>query len=110
MGVNRSGNATVAFSLSGPSFFPTVAYVQLDERGRAGPVHIAAASTVPDDCFTGYPSQGGNGIARWGDYSASTSAADGSIWFANEYIPNKPRSVLANWGTFISRVAPGDDD
>jgi hypothetical protein len=29
---------------------------------------------------------------------------DGSIWIAGEYIPNAPRSVLANWGAFIARV------
>jgi hypothetical protein len=30
--------------------------------------------------------------------------ADGdTVWFANEYIPG-PRTVLANWGTFIGRM------
>jgi len=110
VGVGRHGKAVVAFSLVGPTFFPSVGYVQLDEDGNAGPVHIAASGVGPDDGFTGYPSQGGTGISRWGDYSTATLAADGSIWFANEYIPNKPRSLFANWGTFISRVATSGEE
>jgi hypothetical protein len=36
---------------------------------------------------------------------------DGSIWLANEYVSPRPRTLLANWGTFVTRLArPGDDD
>jgi hypothetical protein len=29
---------------------------------------------------------------------------DGAIWMGNEFIPNAPRTLLANWGTFVSRL------
>jgi hypothetical protein len=63
--------------------------------------------------FTIYPAEGGNGVGRWGDYSAAV--ADGNrIWFAAEYIPNACptltnatcRTSLANWGTFFATVNP----
>jgi hypothetical protein len=38
-----------------------------------------------------------------GDYSAAVFA-DGAIWMGNELIPNAPRTLLANWGTFLSRL------
>lgn len=58
------------------------------------------------DGFTRYPFFGGSRAARWGDYSAAVADADGSIWFANEYISNSPRTVLANWRTFIGNIFP----
>ena len=38
--------------------------------------------------------------------TAAVMPEDGTIWFANEYIPNAPRTVLANWGTFIGKIQP----
>ena len=98
--IGVSGNSgVICFSLVGPDYFPSAAYVTL---GGWGPVRIVADGMAPDDGFTGYPQYNGNGVARWGDYSAAVS--DGkNIWFANEYIPNLPRTVLANWGTWIGK-------
>jgi hypothetical protein len=59
---------------------------------------------APDDGFTAYKAYGGNGIGRWGDYSAAV-ASGGTIWMANEYIPGGARTVLANWGTYISHIS-----
>jgi hypothetical protein len=42
-------------------------------------------------------------VARWGDYSAAVFA-DGAICMGNEFIPNAPRTLLANWGMFLSRL------
>jgi hypothetical protein len=70
-----------------------------------GPIQIAAPGAAPDDGFTGYGAFGGR-VARWGDYSAAVADADGAIWMAVEYIPNSPRTVLANWGTFIGKIVP----
>ena len=28
------------------------------------------------------------------------------VWMAAEYIPGGPRTVFANWGTFIGRIVP----
>ena len=49
----------------------------------------------------------GNGVARWGDYSAAFGDTDGSIWMAAEWIPNTPRSSITNWGTFIGQLRLG---
>ncbi|MGH2448642.1 MAG: hypothetical protein ACRDFS_08580, partial [Chloroflexota bacterium] len=105
IGVNDRGNGVMGFSLSGPSYYPSTAYVNVGVNGVSSPIHLGAAGQLPDDGFSGYPAEGGAGIGRWGDYSAAIADPSGkSIWLANEYIPNDPRTQLANWGTFISNV------
>ncbi|MDP9088242.1 MAG: hypothetical protein M3O26_05845 [Pseudomonadota bacterium] len=94
----------MVFTLVGPDYYPSAAYTRMEEDGTSA-VHIAADGAAPDDGFTGYKAYGGNGVGRWGDYSAAVS--DGaSVWLATEYIPNKPRTVLANWGTSIIQIQP----
>jgi hypothetical protein len=95
----------MSFSIAGTSMYPSVAYVPIDAKGT-GAITIVAPGAGPDDGFSGYPILGGDRAGRWGDYSAAVADQDGTIWFANEYIPNAPRTSLANWGTFIGRVAP----
>lgn len=100
-------NGLVGFTLVGPDFFPSAAYVNIggDDDSNNSAVHIAANGAAPDDGFTGYVLLGGSNVARWGDYSAAVS--DGhNVWFATEYIPNSPRTALANWGTFVTKVRP----
>jgi hypothetical protein len=107
IGVNSAGNGVVAFSISGPNFYPSTGYAKISLRSGVGPIHIAGVGAVPDDGFTGYTAYGGSGrVARWGDYSAAVAGPDGSIWSAAEYIPGGPRTLLANWGTYISHVTP----
>ncbi len=106
IGVNAAGRGVMSFTLVGPSFFPSAAYTTIDAVGAAGDVHIASLGAGPEDGFSGYRFFGGSRTARWGDYSAAVASQDGTIWLATEYIPNKPRSVLADWGTFISNVIP----
>jgi hypothetical protein len=101
--VNRFGVGAMAFTLSGPDFFPSAAYVRFALGRTVGPIHITGAGALPEDGFTGYAAFGGNGVARWGDYSAAVFG-DGAIWMGNEFIPNAPRTVNANWGTFLSRL------
>jgi hypothetical protein len=101
--VNRSGVGAMCFTLSGPDFFPSAAYVRFASGRTAGSIHVTGAGTAPEDGFTGYQAFGGNGVARWGDYSAAV-AADGAIWMGNEFIPDTPRTVNANWGTFITQL------
>jgi hypothetical protein len=76
--------------------------VKVNEGGTSA-VHIAADGAAPDDGFSGYVYFSGGNVGRWGDYSAAVSDGN-SVWFATEYIPNLPRTVLANWGTFIAVV------
>ncbi|MHB8958104.1 MAG: hypothetical protein ACYDAN_00560 [Candidatus Limnocylindrales bacterium] len=103
--VNGEGQALMAFSVAGPDYFPSAGYVSLSSWG-AGAVHISGRGAGPDDGFTGYPQYTGGSVARWGDYSAAVVDENGSFWTAAEYIPNVPRTLLANWGTFITRVSP----
>jgi len=112
IGVNDFGQAAMTFTLVGPDFFPSAAYVRIG-AGGAGDVHVSGAGRDPEDGFSGYRAFGGGGTARWGDYSAAVAAADGSIWMAAENIPlacpSAPqsgcRTTFANWGTFITHVS-----
>ena len=101
--VNRFGVGAMAFTLSGPDFFPSAAYVRFALGRAVGPIHITGQGALPEDGFTGYAAFGGNGVARWGDYSAAVYG-DGAVWMGNEFIPDAPRTQLANWGTFLSRL------
>ncbi len=110
VGVDADSDGAIAFTLVGPSYFPSAAYAILDKGKVFKVVHVAGAGEDPEDGFTGYPQFGGNGVARWGDYSAATSDGE-RVWFANEFIPeacsvNAPpcRAVLFNWGTFVASV------
>ena len=106
VGVNKLGKGVMSFSIAGTSMYPSVGYVPIDATHGAGPITLVAQGAGPDDGFSGYQIFGGDRAGRWGDYSAAVADFDGTIWFANEYIPNAPRALLANWGTFIGKVAP----
>ena len=69
--VNRSGVGAMAFTLSGPDFFPSAAYVRFAFGRTVGSIHVTGPGALPEDGFTGYAAFGGNGVARWGDYSAA---------------------------------------
>lgn len=98
--IAANGQGAMVFTLVGPDYFPSAAFVTLGGQGVSSSVRVAADGVGPDDGFTAYPQFGGTGAARWGDYSAA--ATDGeSIWMATEYIPGGARTVLANWGTFV---------
>ncbi len=104
VGVNTSGKGVIAYTLVGPTFFPSLGYSLINASLPAGNVHIIAQGSAPEDGFSGYPAYGGSGSARWGDYSAAVADGMGNIWFAGEYIPIGPRSTLANWGTAIGMI------
>ncbi len=106
IGVNAAGLGAMTFTLVGPDYYPSAAYVRLNVASGDSDVHIAAAGAGPEDGFTGYRGFGGDRVARWGDYSAAVADENGKIWIATEYIPPLPRTVLANWGTFIGQVSP----
>jgi hypothetical protein len=110
LGVNQDGRGAMTFTLTGPDYFPSAAYVTLQDGKTpqtGGAVHLVGPGQASEDGFTGYPEFGGNGTARWGDYSAAVAGPDGSIWMGTEYIPGAPgteRTSLANWGTFVSHL------
>ena len=91
--------------VSAYSDYPSAAWVSLT-GGTASSVHVSAAGQLPEDGFTGYVIEGGAGTSRWGDYHAATADEAGNLWMSVEYIPNAPRTLLANWGTHITMVAP----
>ena len=80
--VNRLGIGAMAFTLSGPDFFPSAAYVRFALRRPAGAIHVSAAGVLPEDGFSGYTAFGSPtpGVARWCDYSAAVAAEAPSGW------------------------------
>ena len=105
IGVNADGRGAMVFSIMGVHYYPSVAYTTIGPRGT-GAVHIAAAGVLPEDGFTCYEkfNFGEPTNCRWGDYSAAFAVPNGRIYLAGEYIPPRPRTVLANWGTFVGRL------
>lgn len=101
MGTN--GKGVIAFTLSGANDYPSTGMATLGESG-IGTVSILAAGTAPHDGFSGYKYFGGGGSGRTGDYSAAVIDEHGAIWIASEYIPSGPRTLLANWGTFLAEI------
>jgi hypothetical protein len=104
MAINKNGQGVMGFTLSGPGFFPSFAYIRMSTGGAGGVVHLVAPGFLPEDGFSGYPTFGGAGVARWGDYGFAAVDPKGDVWVAGEYIPNRPRVRLANWGTWIEMV------
>jgi hypothetical protein len=111
LAINDAGNGVIGGTISSTSMHPSVVYALLDATHGAGPLHLAFTGPVGDDGFTGYtnPATGAatnqKGVARWGDYGAAGVDSDGSIWVANE-TTSLTRTLLANWGTFVSHVTP----
>jgi hypothetical protein len=102
---NNDGDVAMGFTLTGPGYYPSAAWVSLT-GGSSSAVHVSAAGQLPEDGFTGYVIEGGAGTARWGDYHAATADESGNLWMSVEYIPNAPRTLFANWGTHVTKVAP----
>ena len=111
--ISANGKGVMTFSLSGPDFYPSSAYVRIGTGGTIGAVRLITAGVKPADGFTGYQPYGGNGVERWGDYSAAVpDYTTGSIWVAAEDIPGSfgfdspGLHYLANWGTSVAQVTP----
>jgi hypothetical protein len=112
IGAGNAGNATMVFSLTGPTgnamspngFYPSVGYVPVSMGQGAGDIRLAAAGVAPDDGFTIYDPAAGF-LGRWGDYSAAVADGNGVVWIASEYIGG-PRDTFTNWSTFLGSVKP----
>lgn len=104
--VNAQGVGAIAVTLVGVNWYPSAALIPFSTVSTPTTIQIAAAGMLPEDGFTGYVADGGDGVARWGDYNSAIAATDGSIWMAVEYIGNYPRTVAANWNTFLFHVQP----
>jgi hypothetical protein len=103
VGLNQEGQGVIALSLTGPSHYPSFGYVAFNAGGTHGPVRIVRPGVAPEDGFTCYVAEGFAPPCRWGDYSYAVADEAGNLWMAGEDIPG-PRTVLANWGTFVARL------
>jgi hypothetical protein len=102
--VNSHGVGAMVFTLVGPDYYPSAAYVPIDENGT-GQVHIFGPGAAPIDDADGYAAtSGASRVARFGDYSAATVDEAGAIWLATEYVGALPRSTRFNWDTRIIRI------
>lgn len=111
--VNAQGKGAFVFTLVGPSYFPSAAYLPVNLTTTGTAIQVVGPGSFPEDGFTGYcPGNGsfgcgfGTGTARWGDNSSAVVASDGSIWGVTEYIPNGPIAGFANWGTYMMKIVP----
>jgi len=103
--MDTTGHGGIGVTLTDVNRYPSTAYIRMPEYSRPAIV-IEGLGKLPDDGFTAYGQYGGRGVGRWGDYGAAEIDGKGNLWFANEYIPPRQRSSLANWGTFITKVLP----
>lgn len=114
VGVSGTGNGAIVFTLTGPNYFPSAAYIpiSLATGVAANGIRLAAAGALPEDGFSGYTGECGpcGPPARWGDYSAAVALGDDSVWLATEYISSKPRDKYTNWSTFIGVLPLPDGD
>jgi hypothetical protein len=108
IGVGTGGKVVVTYSLIGPDYYPSAAYSVIGSGG-VGSINVMGAGLFPEDGFTGYSRLSGlpTNVARWGDYSAATPGAGGSIWVGTEYInslilPGR----IAHWATHVGKITP----
>lgn len=104
-GLTEAGRGAMVFSVAGPELHPSLGYVEFDEAGPVGPVHIGAEGETPNDSFTCYTVEVFDPQpCRWGDYSAARVGDDGELWIATQYNVGGLRTRFANWETFIGRL------
>jgi hypothetical protein len=114
------GKGVMTFTLTGPDYYPSSAYVTLKVGKSASDIHIAALGAAPYDGDTEYSTVPFYD-PRWGDYSAAAAIPSGDeVFIASEYIQTSctdavwnvdptcggTRGPTANWGTIIGRVIP----
>ncbi len=106
VGLDKTGNGAMTFSVSGPNVYPSAAYVPFRGRPVNGAIRVVGPGARPEDGFTCYEAAGFGPACRWGDYSAASSDGSGHVVMGDEMIPAGDRDPLANWGTFISTFTP----
>jgi hypothetical protein len=104
LAVNAQGRGAIVATLVGSQWYPSAAYIPIDNLTTPLTLQVAGQGTLPEDGFTGYPAGGGLGVARWGDYNSAVAASDGSVWLGAQYIGNFPRTQFANWNTYVIHV------
>ena len=82
--VNAQQRGGIVFTLVGPNDYPKRRFCPGSITRAVGAIQIARAGNEPEDGFTGYPEFGGNGVARWGDYSGAAIDTDGVTYMATQ--------------------------
>jgi hypothetical protein len=106
--LNGEGKGIMAFSIMGPDYYPSAAYIRFTSHsGAQGPIVVTGPGVAPYPDTASFPSP-----RRWGDYSAC-SDENNHLWAAAEMIPidtfgAPANGGLANWGTEVWRVTPDD--
>jgi len=103
--VDAALDGAMTFTLVGPNFFPSAAFIKFSSSAPKGTVNVLAEGAAPDDGFSGYFGIPSNEQldGRWGDYSAAV--ADGkNIFIATEYISGVDRDTFVNWATSMSEI------
>ena len=90
--VNRFGVGAMAFTLSGPDFFPSAAYVRFALGRAVGPIHVTGPGALPEDGFSGYAAEG-SPTPAW-PAGATTR-------------PRSSQTAPSGWVTSSSRTPPG---
>ena len=55
--MSRAGVGAMGFTLSGPDFFPSAAYVRIAGVRAVGPIHVTGPGALPEDGFSGYAAE-----------------------------------------------------
>ena len=119
---NADGDVLVSYTIVGPDQYPSAGYSWISS-GTSGAANVARWGDGPADGYVGYmaiyPPAGG--VERWGDYGAAVADSSGNLWFAAETINQSctlsealsdgftcggTRTIYANWGSTIVKVAP----
>jgi hypothetical protein len=106
IGVTPAGHAVMAFTLVGPNYHPSAAWSPLSLSSGTGPIYVAAAGQNAVDDFSSLKAYLGDGVDRWGDYTAAVSDSSGNVWMGVEYISGIERTYFANWATYLFHVSP----
>jgi hypothetical protein len=106
---DESGNLVMVFDLMSHTVFPQTRYIvrragQSQFTGAGVLLKAGESSYRPTLCGTAIP------VCRWGDYSATSTDGEGTIWFAGQYAnqasdPTSPPAFGRNWGTWIGAVS-----
>eukprot|EP00798_Chlamydomonas_sp_ICE-L_P002836 gene2836-4943_t len=119
--VNSEGEGAVAFTLVGPEYFPSYAYVSISDS-TFGNTTIALEGKSPQDGYTQYTFSDDPARPRWGAYGAAACDEHGDVYFAGEFIAARPctqqefnsitdivrcggtRTIDTNWATGIIKA------
>jgi hypothetical protein len=82
----KGKTGVITFTLSGPDFWPSPAFVVIKDGAVKDTIYLAALSPGPADNWDGYSLEQVTSTCRWGDYSAARVDEKGNFWFAAEYI------------------------